>query len=73
MRTHVAEATTRPWRLYALVLALVLLKALENAAAAHGVHEKEIGKRDAGWAEWYAEHMARALRDAGYDLTGPAA
>jgi len=35
-----------------------LASAMKRAAAAHGEHEKRIGKADADWPEWYAEHMA---------------
>lgn len=36
-----------------------LAQALRRAAAAHGEHEKRIGKVDtAGWPEWYAEYLA---------------
>ena len=38
----------------------ILLEALKSAAAAHGVHEKEPGRPDPDWPEWYEEHMARA-------------
>ncbi len=31
--------------------------ALRRAAAAHGEHEKRIGKADANWPEWYAKYM----------------
>ncbi len=48
-----------------------LLETLKSAAAAHGVHEKELGKPDPDWPHWYAEHMARTLAGAGYHLTGP--
>jgi catechol 2,3-dioxygenase-like lactoylglutathione lyase family enzyme len=48
----------------------VLLSALKGAAAAHGVHEKELGKPDPDWPQWYAEHMTRTLESAGYHLTG---
>ena len=35
-----------------------LTAALRRAAAAHGEHEKRVGKHDAtGWPEWYAEYM----------------
>jgi catechol 2,3-dioxygenase-like lactoylglutathione lyase family enzyme len=35
-----------------------LAAALRRAAAAHGEHEKRIGKHDtAGWPDWYAEYM----------------
>jgi catechol 2,3-dioxygenase-like lactoylglutathione lyase family enzyme len=51
----------------------ILLEALKSAAAAHGVHEKELGRPDPDWPQWYAEHMARTLGDAGYQLTGPSA
>ena len=37
-----------------------LASALRRAAAAHGEHEKRIGKHDtAGWPEWYAEYIVR--------------
>jgi catechol 2,3-dioxygenase-like lactoylglutathione lyase family enzyme len=49
----------------------ILLEALESAAAAHGVHEKELGRPDLDWPRWYAEHMTRTLSGAGYHLTGP--
>jgi catechol 2,3-dioxygenase-like lactoylglutathione lyase family enzyme len=51
----------------------VLLSALKSAAEAHGVHEKELGKADPDWPQWYAEHMTRTLETAGYHLTGPSA
>jgi len=34
-----------------------LAAALRRAAAAHGEHEKRIGKADAEWADWYAEYV----------------
>jgi NAD(P)-dependent dehydrogenase (short-subunit alcohol dehydrogenase family) len=43
----------------------IVLSLLEGAARAHGVHEKEVGKPDPDWPRWYAEHMTRALREAG--------
>jgi hypothetical protein len=46
----------------------LFLKLLEEAAQAHGVHEKELGKPDPDWPQWYAEHMTRALREAGYRI-----
>jgi catechol 2,3-dioxygenase-like lactoylglutathione lyase family enzyme len=36
-----------------------LAAALRRAAAAHGEHEKRIGKHDAEWADWYAEYIVR--------------
>jgi catechol 2,3-dioxygenase-like lactoylglutathione lyase family enzyme len=51
----------------------ILLEALKSAAAAHGVHEKELGKHDPDWPQWYAEHMTRTLGTAGYRLIGPSA
>jgi len=51
----------------------IILEALKNASAAHGVHEKELGKPDPDWPQWYAAHMARALGGAGYHLSGPSA
>jgi catechol 2,3-dioxygenase-like lactoylglutathione lyase family enzyme len=38
--------------------------ALERAAAAHGEHEKRLGKADEQWPEWYAAYMlAESLGD----------
>jgi catechol 2,3-dioxygenase-like lactoylglutathione lyase family enzyme len=34
-----------------------LRAALERAAAAHGEHEKRVGKADEQWPEWYATYM----------------
>jgi catechol 2,3-dioxygenase-like lactoylglutathione lyase family enzyme len=36
-----------------------LAQAMIRAARAHGQHEKEIGKPDANWPDWYAEYMMR--------------
>ena len=36
-----------------------LARALERASAAHGEHEKRIGKADPDWPAWYAEYMVR--------------
>lgn len=36
-----------------------LASALRRAAAAHGEHEKRIGKSDANWPEWYADYIIR--------------
>lgn len=37
-----------------------LVSALRRAAAAHGEHEKRIGKADPeGWPEWYADYIVR--------------
>jgi len=36
-----------------------LATALRRAAAAHGEHEKRIGKHDANWPDWYAEYIVR--------------
>jgi hypothetical protein len=36
-----------------------LSQALRRAAAAHGQHEKRIGKADPNWPDWYAEYMVR--------------
>jgi catechol 2,3-dioxygenase-like lactoylglutathione lyase family enzyme len=36
-----------------------LAAALRRAATAHGEHEKQIGKHDENWPDWYAEYMAR--------------
>ena len=43
-----------------------LASALRRAAAAHGKHEKRIGKADPNWPDWYAEYMVR--EQAGGDL-----
>lgn len=34
-----------------------LASALRRAEAAHGLHEKRIGQRDANWADWYAAYI----------------
>lgn len=34
-----------------------LASALRRAAAAHGEHEKRIGKADPNWPDWYAEYI----------------
>ena len=46
----------------------ILPDALEQAAAAHGVYEDEVlgGVYDAHWPQWYADHMARTLAEAGH-------
>jgi catechol 2,3-dioxygenase-like lactoylglutathione lyase family enzyme len=36
-----------------------LATALRRAAAAHGEHEKRIGKHDEDWPDWYAEYIVR--------------
>jgi catechol 2,3-dioxygenase-like lactoylglutathione lyase family enzyme len=36
-----------------------LTAALKRAAAAHGEHEKRIGRHDDNWADWYADYMVR--------------
>jgi catechol 2,3-dioxygenase-like lactoylglutathione lyase family enzyme len=38
-----------------------LADALRRAEAAHGQHEKRLGKRDENWPDWYAEYMVREL------------
>ena len=50
----------------------ILLEALRGAAAAPGVHEKELGRPDPDWPQWYAEYMTRALGTAspGLQLDG---
>ena len=47
----------------------ILLDHLRRASEAHGLHEKELGKPDPNWPEWYAEHMNQTLTQAGYRLT----
>ena len=47
----------------------ILLDLLKRAAAAHGLHEKELGKPDPDWPQWYAEYMSRALAEAGYRIS----
>jgi hypothetical protein len=46
-----------------------LVQALRDAAAAHGVHETEIGHPDEDWPSWYAVYMIKSLGDDGYHLT----
>jgi hypothetical protein len=36
-----------------------LVEALQRAAAAHGEHEKRIGKADPDWPDWYADYMVK--------------
>jgi catechol 2,3-dioxygenase-like lactoylglutathione lyase family enzyme len=36
-----------------------LASALRRASAAHGEHEKRIGKADPNWPDWYADYMVR--------------
>ena len=36
-----------------------LANAMRRAEAAHGEHEKRIGKADPNWPDWYAEYMVR--------------
>ncbi len=43
-----------------------LASAMRRAAAAHGEHEKRIGKADANWPDWYAAYMV--AEQAGRDL-----
>jgi hypothetical protein len=47
----------------------ILLDHLKRAAEAHGRHEKELGKPDPDWPQWYAEHMTLTLREAGYRIS----
>ena len=56
------EVTTRlPGRVDGSIFgsASDLADALRRAAAAHGEHEKEIGREDPDWPSWYAEYMVR--------------
>lgn len=45
----------------------MLVDLLKQAAAAHGIHEKNDlgGVYDQQWPEWYAAHMAKALEEMG--------
>jgi catechol 2,3-dioxygenase-like lactoylglutathione lyase family enzyme len=36
-----------------------LASAMRRASAAHGEHEKRIGKADPDWPDWYADYMVR--------------
>jgi catechol 2,3-dioxygenase-like lactoylglutathione lyase family enzyme len=36
-----------------------LATALRRAAAAHGEHEKRIGRHDADWPDWYTDYIVR--------------
>jgi catechol 2,3-dioxygenase-like lactoylglutathione lyase family enzyme len=44
-----------------------LAAALRRAEAAHGEHERRLGRRNEGWPEWYAEYMVR--EQAGTELS----
>lgn len=46
----------------------LLIDLLKRAAAAHGIHEKALGKPDPDWPQWYAAHMTVTLREAGYRI-----
>ena len=63
--------TERPLPADHTKLTEVLLDALKQAAAAHGIYEKNelAGVYDDAWPQWYAEHMTRTLTEAGYRLT----
>ncbi len=52
----------------------VVLAALQQAAAAHGVHEAEElgGVYDQEWPRWYAAHMAGTLVQAGHAVDATA-
>jgi catechol 2,3-dioxygenase-like lactoylglutathione lyase family enzyme len=57
------EVTTRlPGRVDPVTISFTSVKdlasALRRAEAAHGEHEKRIGKADPNWPDWYAEYMA---------------
>jgi catechol 2,3-dioxygenase-like lactoylglutathione lyase family enzyme len=59
------EVTTRlPGRVDAAATSFAsaadLAAALRQAAAAHGEHEKRIGKADPDWPDWYAAYMVAA-------------
>jgi catechol 2,3-dioxygenase-like lactoylglutathione lyase family enzyme len=67
----VQEVTTRlPGRVTSTLAGydpVALAQALRRAEAAHGEHEKEIGKPDPNWPEWYARYLVNesAGQDAG--------
>jgi hypothetical protein len=50
-------------------LTRLILDVLTRAAQAHHLHEVEIGGPHADWPPWYAQHMARTLTEAGYQIT----
>jgi hypothetical protein len=43
-----------------------LADAMQRAKAAHGEHEKRIGKADPAWPTWYAKYMV--AEEAGEEL-----
>jgi catechol 2,3-dioxygenase-like lactoylglutathione lyase family enzyme len=43
----------------AFASAAELAAALRRAAAAHGEHEKRIGRHDEDWPDWYADYVVR--------------
>jgi hypothetical protein len=72
MNTSNAESASRASREVELTnTTAIILDHLKQAATAHGVHEAAdlAGVYDQQWPEWYAAHMTRTLRDAGYLLT----
>ena len=47
----------------------ILISTLKSAEAAHGIYEQQLGRRDADWPQWYADHMTKSLSANGYRLT----
>jgi len=60
----IQEITTRlPGRIDPMITSFSssadLADAMRHASAAHGEHEKRIGKPDPNWPDWYADYMVR--------------
>ena len=43
----------------------VIAELLREAEVAHAEYEKELGKRDLNWPEWYAEFIVDKLKGTG--------
>jgi hypothetical protein len=46
-------------KLEIVVIPVSDVAALRRATAAHGEHEKRIGKHDDNWPDWYADYILR--------------
>ena len=51
------QLSNRQAELSAGVSPATVVNVMRRAAAAHGEHEKRIGKEDPDWPDWYAAYM----------------